>query len=210
MFTKLPSLLIGLIIGAYWIRVAYMARRWRQRAGHSANFIPAEPVGKVTRIVWIPVVILWVALPLVRGLGQTRPFIFQPLFQFRILSWLAALVALTAYLATLVCWKRMGKSWRMGIDPNETTQLIVTGPYAHVRHPIYALSMVLMLCTLAACPVPLMFLVAIIHIALLYFEARREEIYLNHVHGPIYADYCQRVPRFIPCTATRSEYRKVS
>ena len=54
------------------------------------------------------------------------------------LSWPAALVALAAYLATLVCWKKMGKSWRMGIDPNETTQLIITGPYRHVRHPIYA------------------------------------------------------------------------
>jgi protein-S-isoprenylcysteine O-methyltransferase Ste14 len=199
MAAKVPALIVGLIIGAYWARVLYMARKWRQRAGHSANFIPAERVGKLTRFVWIPVVVLWVALPIIRGLGQTRPLVLEPLISSSLLSWPAALVALAAYLATLVCWKKMGKSWRMGIDPNETTQLIVTGPYGHVRHPIYALSMVLMFATMVVCPTPLMLIVGPIHIVLLYFEARREELYLKRVHGAMYEEYCQQVSRFIPC-----------
>ena len=40
----------------------------------------------------------------------------------------------------------------MRIDPNERTQLVFNGPYAYVRHPIYGLSQVLVLTTLAAAP----------------------------------------------------------
>jgi protein-S-isoprenylcysteine O-methyltransferase Ste14 len=114
------------------------------------------------------------------------------------LQWSAVLVAAGAFIATLVCWKRMGKSWRMGIDPGETTQLIVTGPYAYVRHPIYALSSLLMIASALAVPSVLMIVVALIHCALLQWEARREEQHLLRVHGQPYRDYLSHVGRFVP------------
>ena len=92
----------------------------------------------------------------------------------------------------------MGKSWRIGIDPAEKNPLIVTGPFARVRHPIYALSSILMLATAAADPAPLMLAVAAIHLSLLQLEARREENHLSRVHGPLYIDYCRATGRFLP------------
>ena len=32
----------------------------------------------------------------------------------------------------------VGDSWRIGADPQERTQLVTTGPFAHVRNPIFA------------------------------------------------------------------------
>jgi protein-S-isoprenylcysteine O-methyltransferase Ste14 len=92
----------------------------------------------------------------------------------------------------------MGKSWRMGIDPGERTQLVFTGAYAYVRHPIYALSSLLMLASVAAVPAPLMIVVAVIHLCFLQWEARREERYLEQLHGADYASYLQHVGRFFP------------
>ena len=92
----------------------------------------------------------------------------------------------------------MGKSWRMGIDPHEKTRLIVSGPYAYVRHPIYALSSVLMVASFVAVPTIPMLIVAIVHCGLLQWEARREERYLLSVHGQAYQDYLAHVGRFIP------------
>ncbi len=92
----------------------------------------------------------------------------------------------------------MGKSWRMGIDPNEKTPLVVSGPYAYVRHPIYALSSVLMLATMLAIPSPLMIAVGITHLLLLQWEARREEQHLIRVHGQLYQNYFDSVGRFVP------------
>lgn len=87
---------------------------------------------------------------------------------------------------------------RMGIDPSEKTALIVTGPFARVRHPIYALSSVLMLATVAAQPCLLMIAVAVIHLGLLQLEVRRQEKYLLNLHGHSYSEYCTRVGRFFP------------
>ncbi|MGE5608956.1 MAG: methyltransferase family protein, partial [Bacillota bacterium] len=126
------------------------------------------------------------------------PRSMHPLFNSHALAWLGVAIAAIAFAATWACWRKMGKSWRMGIDPNEHTQLIVTGPYAYVRHPIYALSSLLMLATVAIIPSPLILLVALAHLALLQWEARREEKHLLNQHGTTYAAYYTQVGRFIP------------
>jgi protein-S-isoprenylcysteine O-methyltransferase Ste14 len=92
----------------------------------------------------------------------------------------------------------MGKSWRMGIDPNEKTQLVFSGPYAYVRHPIYALSSWMMVGSVLAVPTVAMCVLAIIHISFLQWEARREEKYLVQLHGPGYVEYLAHVGRFVP------------
>jgi protein-S-isoprenylcysteine O-methyltransferase Ste14 len=92
----------------------------------------------------------------------------------------------------------MGKSWRMGIDPNEKTQLVFTGPFAYVRHPIYGLSQLLMLMTILIVPSPAMLLVGVLHILFMQWEVRREDRYLCSVHGDAYAAYQRKVGRFFP------------
>ncbi len=76
-------------------------------------------------------------------------------------------------------------------------QLITSGPYAIVRHPMYvglilaALGSLLIYFTWAtvcfACFAPLMF-----------FRARREETALSQEFGEQWIGYCKRVPAFIP------------
>src|SRR5437764_4712865 len=154
-----PGICIGLIVGAYWARVVRLVYKQR-RDKSSANFLPPERLGRALRLIWYPVVSLWIALPIYSA--------FQPalLYHLPVLQWIAVALAAAALVATLVCWKRMGKSWRMGIDPNEKTQLIVSGAYAYVRHPIYALSSVLMIASFLAVPTIAMLVIAVVHCAL--------------------------------------------
>lgn len=187
------ALCIGLIVGAYWARVVKLVLKARRRTGRDANFVPREPLGRALRVIWYPTVIVWIAYPFFhawrpRGLLYAMP----------IVRWLAVAVALLAFLATLVCWKRMGKSWRMGIDPNEKTQLVVSGPYTYVRHPIYALSSILMIASVAAIPTIVMIVVGCIHLLFLQWEARREEQHLVRMHGESYQKYMSTAGRFIP------------
>jgi protein-S-isoprenylcysteine O-methyltransferase Ste14 len=197
-----PAILIGLILLTYWLRVLYMVRRTKRSVGHDAHLVPPEPLGRVLRVVWIPVVVLWVLTPLYAGFFAPTIWPLRELFNVAALDWAALAVAAVAFALTWVCWKNMGKSWRMGIDPNEKTELVFSGPFAHVRHPIYGLSSVLMLATMAAVPSPLMLLVGILHLALLQWEVRREERYLVALHGRAYGDYQARVGRFFPRSLT--------
>jgi protein-S-isoprenylcysteine O-methyltransferase Ste14 len=187
------ALCIGLIIGAYWARVIKLVLKARRRTGRDANFVPREPLGRALRLIWYPTVIVWVAYPFFHAWRPTGL-----LYSLPIVRWLAVAIAVIAFLATLVCWKRMGKSWRMGIDPNEKTQLIVSGPYAYVRHPIYALSSILMLASIFAVPTIVMIVVGLIHLFFLQWEARREEQHLVRVHGESYQQYMSTVGRFLP------------
>lgn len=193
-----PALIVGVILTAYWGRVLRLVYKIRRTTGKSANFTPPEPLGLLLRTLWYPAVGLWVVHPYLTAFHVKLPLALRPLFTQLAVAWMAALVAVAALAATLVCWKKMGKSWRMGINPDEKTQLIVSGPYAYVRHPIYALSSVLMLTTLAVIPSPLMLAAGVVHLLLLQWEARREEKYLVVHHGQAYAEYMRGVGRFIP------------
>jgi len=195
---NIPAFTVGLVVAFYWARVMHLARKIKRWTGHSANVLSPDLIGRFTRIIWFPTTLLWIALPLAGPLFENRISCFRPIYVSVPAAWIALFAGLLAFAATLICWKKMGKSWRMGIDPAEETSLIISGPYAFVRHPIYSLSSLLMLSTVVAYPSPPMIFVGVVHLLLLQFEARREEAHMTKVHGTIYADYCTRVGRFLP------------
>jgi len=191
---RFSSLCLFAIVAVYWMRVLKMAVKSRRRAESSAHLIPPEPLGRRLRLVWVPTVVLWIAIPANDAFTSHRHRLDEP----AALRWTAVCIALAALAATWACWRKMGRQWRMGIDPNEANPLIVTGPWAYVRHPIYALSSLLMLATFLGVPNAAMAVVAVIHLSLLHWEAIREERHLLDVHGAAYHDYCRHVGRFLP------------
>lgn len=100
----------------------------------------------------------------------------------------------------------MGRSWRMGIDPAERTEMISQGPYRWLAHPIYALSQLMMLGTLLSLPSPLMMIAGALHLSLLHWEARREERHMLRSHGEMYRRYRARVGGFVPKFPVRSMF----
>lgn len=195
---RIAAFVLGLIVGGYWLRVMRMARKARQKTGRAANLVPAETTGRLLRLLWTPVVLVWIGQPLVTAFGLSRPALLKPLVASSWLAWAMVAVAAGAFWLTRICWKTMGRNWRMGIDPNERTQLVLSGPYRYVRHPIYALSQVMMLATALAVPSPILLGAACAHVLLMQWEARREEAYLVRTHGESYATYSATIGRFFP------------
>jgi protein-S-isoprenylcysteine O-methyltransferase Ste14 len=200
MIERVPPFVVGCCLLIYWGAVVDKARRFARKAAHGVNLIPGERTGKWLRVIWIPLVLAWCAQP---WLALIRPPIATWLqaasgFAFTIIGLAGTAVCILATAFTFACWREMGKSWRLGIDPAEKTALVFSGPYRFVRHPIYALSSVLVLGTLAATPTPVMLAIALLHLSLLQIEARREEKYLLAKHGAFYANYQKQVGRFVP------------
>jgi protein-S-isoprenylcysteine O-methyltransferase Ste14 len=186
--------------------------RLGRKLGKDPNALPRERVGQAMRILWYPCILallagLWIAAG-VAHLDRWAPaaqFLFRPLWPLpgNALWWWTALIpaaglCLLATVFTFVCWRKMGRSWRIGIDPNEKLALVSTGPYRFVRHPIYALRMVINLCAVVMAPTLLVVIAAAIDILLLQVEARREERYMERQLGAEYARYKNSVGRFIP------------
>lgn len=191
---------IGCTVGFYWARVLKLVVKTRRKYGApSAGLVPREPLGRALRVLWYPTVGLWIGHPwMTIALRGHAPLAVRPLWTDLGAVIPAVLVAVAAMWATLVCWRKMGSSWRMGINPGEVTELVVSGPYARVRHPIYALSSALMLASAAVVSSPLMLAAAAVHVAFLRWEARREERNLVAVHGEVYAAYMRATGAFFP------------
>lgn len=108
-------------------------------------------------------------------------------------------IAVTGIVATVYAQLGMGDSWRIGVDPNETTTLVRTGVFGKVRNPIFTAMIVFGLGIALVTPN----LVAITGFALLVLTIEAqvrfvEEPYLLSVHGNAYRDYLAEVGRFIP------------
>jgi len=192
----LPPLIAGCCLLVYWGSVVRKALRFARKEAHGVNLIPRERAGRWIRVVWIPTIVAWCVQP---WLALRNTFHHSPHdLTWTVVGLVGAAICVSATTATFSCWREMGRSWRIGIDPEEKTQLIFSGPFRIVRHPIYALSILLVLGTLATTPTLVMLVIAIVHIACLQFEARREEIYLLGKHGNVYAIYMKRVGRFLP------------
>ncbi len=101
--------------------------------------------------------------------------------------------------ATLVAQIAMGQSWRIGVDPEERTDLVTEGPFAIVRNPIFS-GMIPTSIGLALMVPNAVAVVAVISLlAALEIQIRLvEEPYLLATHGESYAAYSARVGRFFP------------
>src|SRR4051794_19071883 len=94
-----PAVIIGLILGIYWLRVLQLVARTKRDVGRAANFVPPEPLGRLIRILWIPVVLLWIFVPLVTPFIRGLPRFMEPATfpGDMVVAWIAVVVALVAF-----------------------------------------------------------------------------------------------------------------
>lgn len=202
----IPSLGLGLIMAAYWIYVGVMVIRIGGRTHRLQHMVvPAQKLERLMLLVWLPLVWAWINLPICTVLPPWIRFnsFAAPAFLFdntalTIVRFIAFGVALACLAASIYCWRFMGNNWRMAIDPGAERTLMQEGPFARVRHPIYSLSILLMLCSIVILPTIHMLIVAVVHISLLLLKARNEEAFLHDRFGPQYEEYCRRTGRFLP------------
>ncbi|UQA54914.1 methyltransferase family protein [Polyangium aurulentum] len=114
-------------------------------------------------------------------------------------AWSGAALAAVGTLATYGSQVAMGKSWRIGVRDTERTDLVTEGPFQIVRNPIFSC----MLATGAGLTLLLPNVLSLASMTCLFVAVELqvrvvEEPYLYRTHGQRYADYCQRVGRFVP------------
>lgn len=196
-----PAALITATIWAYWFGVGVMIVRVRRHTHRNVGVVPEQQVERLMWLVFVPLVVAWCALPWFAQ-HRTDGWLALPEFArapaYAALRWVAAGIGVIALAATVKCWRRMGKDWRMAVTAEPDQALITDGLFARIRHPIYAFSILLMLCTLAVVPTLPMLVAAVVHLVMFVSKARNEERHMLAVHGAGYASYLARTGRFLP------------
>ena len=203
-----PELLVAITISSYWACVLLMSIRSRVKFKTASGSIPKAKVERLMWLLWVPTIVAWIALTwngsnqVTKWLANTANVGWGSAWQTAL--WMAAIATLFAFVITTRCWMSMGKNWSMAVRPDKKTDLITDGMFAFVRHPIYALSLLLMIGSLIVNLGWPMLLVATIHCSMLVMKSLNEERYLAKLHGQQYNDYLQRTSRFFPLRAVRN------
>lgn len=92
---------------------------------------------------------------------------------------------------------QMGHSWRIGIDEEHRTSLVVKGVFGLSRNPIF-LGMILTLIGLfLTLPNAATLLILVLGFVLIQIQVRLEEEFLGRVHGSDFDEYRRRVRRWL-------------
>ena len=102
-------------------------------------------------------------------------------------------------------WARvhLGRNWSGTVTVKEQHQLIRSGPYAYVRHPIYTGLMIALAGSAVACGEAR----ALIGLAIIVYsfvrKLRIEEVFMREMFPAQYEHYSSQVPALVPFTAAR-------
>ena len=109
-------------------------------------------------------------------------------------------VALTAAGLLFAVWARqyLGSNWSGTVTIKEGHELIISGPYARVRHPIYTGLLLAFIGSAMAIGEWRAVLAFALASLALWRKLRLEERLMHQQFGAAYQAYCRRVPALIP------------
>lgn len=197
-----PGWVLAATIWSYWIGVGAMIVRVRRHTRKVVGVVPEQRLERFMWLVWVPLVAAWCTLPWLALHRSDAPWALPAFARgaefYAALRWLAAAVAVACLAATVKCWARMGKDWRMAVTAEKEGVLITDGMFSRMRHPIYAFSILLMLATMVIVPTVPMLAFGAVHVLLMIVKAHNEERHMLARHGDAYARYLAGTGRFFP------------
>ena len=114
------------------------------------------------------------------------------------IEWMGAIATLAGVLFAIWARYTIGKEWSGEVQIKEEHQLIRTGPYAHIRHPIYTG----ILLALTGTAITIGEYRAILGVALFLIgfvrKAKKEESFLASEFGPAFDEHRRHTGFFLP------------
>lgn len=176
---------LWLLFGAYWLVSALKRKKTKQRES------VLQRVGYT-----LPLVLVFYLLYQPQAHYGWLDSRFVPAGPFG--KWLGVL--LTAAGIAVAFWARwhLGTNWSGVVTLKEGHELIRTGPYRSIRHPIYTGILLALLGTaITFGEVRGLLGMAIVWLSF-YIKARREESFLSQEFGPNFAEHKQHTGMFLP------------
>ena len=103
----------------------------------------------------------------------------------------------TSFVWTIIAQVHIKNSWRIGIDTETKTELVISGLFSTSRNPIFFGMIITLIGVFLATPNALTVLFLILGYVIIQIQTRLEEEFLTKEHGQKYLEYKQKVRRFI-------------
>jgi len=140
-----------------------------------------------------------IAILLLSTTSIPLPWLYRPLWPAGLFGfWLGATVTVAGLLFAVWAREHLGANWSRSVTIKQNHELITTGPYAVVRHPIYTGILVGFLgSVIALSQVRGLIAFALVFVAL-WVKLRMEEQWMRSQFGQTYVSYAQHTAALVP------------
>ena len=168
---------------------------WQIKAANTKATKRLEPAASriVRSVVFLSAIVLmsWPHLPIS---WLRRPFLPQTAWTF----WLGASITSAGLLFAVSAREHLGSNWSRSVTIKQDHQLIVTGPYALVRHPIYTGILTGFLGSALAVGQTRGIVAFVLISLVLWYKLRMEEQWMRTQFGAPYEAYSRRTAALVP------------
>ena len=161
--------------------------------------LPVRGKSKDVRIASVLTFVFW-SIVLISLFIPSFYYVFAPIsfLQSDLLIILGCILLFIGLIIGMISARELGASWRVGILEDQKTELVQTGIYRFCRNPYFISYYIMFLAFFLIVPSVVLLLVTIATILGLHYIVKKEEKYLERVHGLEYRDYCRRIGGYLP------------
>lgn len=176
--------------------------RWRvkQLTGENAFVVPRDDSaqGFIGRIFILLFMLVFVALAVHALFEEWEAYLLPARFLEKPgIFWAGMALLHGSLLLIVVAQVQMSRSWRVGFDENQRTELVTSGLFGYSRNPVFVGMLATMAGLFLVLPNALTLLAAVMAWVVLQIQVRMEEAFLGKKHGATYTDYAKRVRRWL-------------
>ncbi len=168
---------------------------WRIKAADTKTSQRLEPkAGPILRAFTFLIVIVLLSIPRI-----PLPWLYYQLWAAGLYSfWIGAAVTISGLLLAVWARRHLGRNWSNAVTIKQGHQLITTGPYALVRHPIYTGILTGFLGTAIALSQVRGVIGLVLIFVVLWAKLRKEEEWMRSQFGETYATYVHQTAALVP------------
>ncbi len=168
---------------------------WNVKAGNTKTTQRLEPaVSRILRVLAYLIAILLLAIPRI-----PLRWLYLPLWPSGLRSfWLGAGVTIAGLLFAVWAREHLGRNWSRSVTIKQGHELIASGPYAAVRHPIYTGTLAGFLGMAIAIAQVRGFIAFALILLALWVKLRMEEQWMRSQFGETYATYARQTAALVP------------
>ncbi len=197
---SLSRTLSGLICCSFIIVRLYFTVRYRDKTDPDKKIkAPADQEGRLSymlrRMIFLPLILIFTWSYFIFNPSWMKSFTL-PLPE--IVLWILTVIAFMAIAFLIWVHIYLGKEWSASLKIREGHQLIISGPYSKIRHPMYTALFTIYLSFALVSGNLLIIVPTILAIISLAVRVKKEEDVLITEFGDQYRNYMLHTGRFFP------------